>query len=343
MRRGITFDKSHKNEKSKSKSKSKRKRKSINRRKNEKNEKKEKSKRHRQPQNTIFKKMNCSPIGHTRKAGKYTCMSRDSISEVRSLWNKSHPHKTIEAVHGSKGGANEWHSLRKNMSGVCKTEKCWLRQNFMNGRMDTIARDSYAPSAPRSWSKNKNEWLSDEDITKVMHQYEAAYPCFKFIGPSPIDFDANDTENKDSSNKCVWNDLCKFDLDSLIKSGKTKLGIILNTDTHDKNGMHWISMFINIRKGTIFFFDSVGDTAPPEVHALVKRIVAQGAAMQPPRHFIYDENHPVEHQYGETECGIYSLFFIAHMLEDKITQNYMKTHVLRDKYMEKFRHVYFNK
>jgi hypothetical protein len=39
---------------------------------------------------------------------------------------------------------------------------------------------------------------------------------------------------------------------------------------------------------------------------------------------------------------IYSIFFIVHMLEDKMTEHYLKTHILKDEYMEKFRHIYFN-
>jgi len=30
------------------------------------------------------------------------------------------------------------------------------------------------------------------------------------------------------------------------------------------------------------------------------------------------------------------------MLDDKITGHYLKTHILKDEYMEKFRKVYFN-
>ena len=42
------------------------------------------------------------------------------------------------------------------------------------------------------------------------------------------------------------------------------------------------------------------------------------------------------------ECGMYSLYFIIHMLENKISSNYLKTHKLDDKYVEKFRKLYFN-
>jgi len=36
------------------------------------------------------------------------------------------------------------------------------------------------------------------------------------------------------------------------------------------------------------------------------------------------------------------LFFIVHMLEDKITSNYLKTHKLKDNYIEQFRKIYYN-
>ena len=71
-------------------------------------------------------------------------------------------------------------------------------------------------------------------------------------------------------------------------------------------------------------------------------VIEQGKKLTKPIHFKYDENYPVEHQYGNTECGIYSIFFIIHMLKDKITGYYLKTHVLKDKYIEQFRNIYFN-
>jgi Ulp1 family protease len=128
-----------------------------------------------------------------------------------------------------------------------------------------------------------------------------------------------------------------------MKQGKTKIGIIFNTDPHYKPGEHWISLFINIKKGKIFFFDSAGSKVPLQIKQFVKKITYQGKQMNPPIQFTFDQNYPVEHQYKNTECGIYSIFFIVHMLEDKITGEYLKTHILKDEYMEKFRNIYFNK
>ncbi len=170
-----------------------------------------------------------------------------------------------------------------------------------------------------------------------MKQYEKAYKCFDFIGPSPINFDTRKLYGE-----CVWEELCKLDIEKLMKKGKNKIGIIFNTDPDYKPGQHWISMFINLKKKIIFFFDSTGDEAPKEVMVLVKRIQEQGKNMTPPLDIKFDSNQGVEHQYGNTECGIYSIYFIVHMLEDKMTEHYLKTHILKDEYMQKFRKVYFN-
>jgi len=279
-------------------------------------------------------KVNCSPKEKNKKKN-FTCYTEDTLYKLRDLWNARHPDDLIQT-----NDTKEIHNvLSKHLSNVCNKESCWLKQNIDFGKIDDtkIINESFAPLSPKEWKKNPHEWLSSTDIIKVMKQYEKAYKCFEFIGPSPIDFDT-----KKMYGSCVWEELCNFNLAEQIKRGKTKIGIIFNTDPHYRGGEHWISMFINIKKKQIFFFDSVGDKIPNEVKTLVDRIIEQGDKLKNKIHFTFDQNYPVEHQYGNTECGIYSLFFIVHMLEDKITDNYLKTHILKDEYMSKFRKIYFN-
>jgi hypothetical protein len=277
-----------------------------------------------------LKKVRCSPKDKT-EMNDFTCYTDKNLYKLRDLWNARHTDVQIMT-----NDPKEIHNnLTKYMSNVCSKESCWLKQNFMDNKTINELTDSFAPVSPKEWKKNPNEWLSSVDIMKVMKQYENAYKCFDFIGPTPIDFDT-----KMLYGECVWDELCNFSLAEQIKKGKTKIGIIFNTDPHDKPGQHWISMFINIKKKKIFFFDSVGDKAPKEIMVLVNRIIKQGKKIN--MNMKFDQNHPVEHQYGDTECGIYSLFFISHMLEDKFTEHYMKTHILKDDYMHKFRKVYFN-
>ena len=277
-------------------------------------------------------KVNCSPKDK-KEIKNFTCYTDTTLFKLRDKWNIRHPYEKI-----TTNDPKEIHKLLSNyLSDLCNKESCWLKQNHEFGQIDENFKDSFAPESPHEWKKNPNEWLSSIDIIKVMKQYEKAYKCFDFIGPSPIDFD-----KKKLYGQCVWEELCNFNLKQQIKQGKTKIGIIFNTDPHNMPGEHWISMFINIKKGKIFFFDSVGRTAPDEIKEFAERIKTQGEELVPKINFKYDENHPVEHQYGNTECGIYSIFFIVHMLEDKLTEHYLKTHILKDKYMEKFRKIYYN-
>ena len=278
------------------------------------------------------KKVNCSPKSKD-EINDFSCYTDKSLYKLRDLWNARHPDSVIDT-----NSPKEIHSiLSKKLENVCNTESCWLKQKNMFGQLESELSDSFAPESPPEWKKNPNEWLSSEDIMKVMKQYEKAYKCFDFIGPSPIDFDT-----KKLYGECVWDELCNFSLANQIKKGKTKIGIIFNTDPHNKPGKHWISLFINIKKKQIFFFDSTGDDAPPQIKKFIDKIVKQGLELKYKIKFTSDSNVGVEHQYGNTECGIYSLFFIVHMLEDKLTDHYLKTHILKDEYMEKFRHVYFN-
>jgi hypothetical protein len=279
-----------------------------------------------------LKKLNCSPKPKG-EVNNFSCYTNNALYKLRDLWNARHPDAKIL----SSSPKDIHNQLAENLSSTCNKESCWLKQKAEFGKVSSDIVDSFAPESPAEWKKNPNEWLSSIDIMKVMKQYEKAYKCFDFIGPSPIDFD-----KRKLYGECVWDELCNFSLEEQIKKGKTKIGIIFNTDPHNKPGQHWISMFINIKKKHIFFFDSTGDKPLPEITKLVNRIKEQGLNLSPKIVFKYDSNEGVEHQYGNTECGIYSLFFIVHMLEDKMTEHYLKTHILKDEYMQKFRKVYFN-
>lgn len=280
-----------------------------------------------------FIKLSCSPENHNKSLNSFTCYSNEDLHKLRDIWNARHPDRPIQ----TNDTKEIWTTIKSYYNKSCNKESCWIKQMVKNSKLEKELMDSFAPESPEDWKKNPNEWLSSVDIMQVMRQYEKKYKCFDFIGPSPIDYDTHKMHGE-----CVWEELCHFNLAKQIQKGKTKIGIIFNTDPHYKGGSHWISLFINIKKGTIFFFDSAGDKIPKQIMKFVDNMIDQGHALKTRINFTFDENHPIEHQYGNTECGIYSLFFIVHMLEDKITSHYLKTHILKDEYMENFRKVYFN-
>jgi hypothetical protein len=287
-------------------------------------------KKKRIPKNISLKNVNCSPKIDNKK---FTCYSDKNLHNMRDIWNSRHPDRQIN----TNDSFEIWNTLKRYYSKLCNKESCWIRQLAKNTSMKKELLDDFSPESPYEWKQNPNEWLSSVDISEVMKQYERTYKCFEFIGPSPIDFDS-----KKMRGQCVWEELCNFNLNEQIKRGKTKIGIIFNTHPHYKSGEHWISLFINIKKGEIYFFDSAGNQVPSRIQKFVDRIKQQGLKLSKPIVFNFDQNYPTEHQYKNTECGIYSIFFIVHMLEDKITGQYLKSHILKDEYMEKFRKVYFN-
>jgi len=288
--------------------------------------------------NNSFKTLNCAPSKIKGKKGKLpTCYDDTQLKFIRAVWNAKYPNDIISK---SASLSDVWSALKGKFKNKCNDESCWVDQ------LGAKAKDlnkAFAPNAPKEWSTKPNMWLDNINIADVMKQYEFAYKCFDFIGPSPINFDTRTKGNGVNPNDdCIWEELCKFSIKKCLSKGKTKIGIIFNTDPHDKPGQHWISMFVNIKKGKIFFFDSVGTTAPKEVMVLVNRIIKQGKNQKPPINFKFDQNHPVEHQYSDTECGMYSLYFIIQMLEDKITAQYLKTHIITDNLMTEQRKILFN-
>jgi hypothetical protein len=211
----------------------------------------------------------------------------------------------------------------------------------------------------------------------VLHQYELTHPTFKAFGPTPIDFDSRP---KDESGKCVWEELCTFQLSNYLEKGKTKLGMVFNLDKHDEEGSHWVSLFVDLEERFIFYLDSAGNRIPKEIRTLVKRIQTQGMSLSSPlnsysswsmtdkeinsspiakqgadlnlQRFKFYENYPLEHQLGNTECGMYSLYFIITMLTGETEGRtfrtsgekiqFFKKKRVPDKYVSKYRKIYFN-
>lgn len=294
---------------------------------NKKNKKNKMSKKNKEINEENKKKEKCSP---NPNGEKYTCYSSKSLLKMKKLWNKRHSKNKIQSNDPKK----IWSAFKSNLKNVCNRESCWLRAKFMEGNLDSeLINFTFAPSFPESWKKNPNEWLNSMDIESVMKQYERFYKCFEFLGPSPIDFDAHKMYGE-----CVWEELCKFELEEMIKRGKNKIGIIFNTHPHTFPGEHWIALFINIKKKQIIYFDSNGNNVPKEIEKLIEKIKGQGKALNIDFNVF---NNKVKHQKTDSECGMYCLYFIIQMLKDKDIKYFLENNI-DDEEVFKLRNDYFN-
>jgi hypothetical protein len=275
-----------------------------------------------------LKKSQCSP----KKKGDYldfSCYTPEVLFKMKNVWNMKHPDSKIISNDLKK----IWEELGHYMKNTCDKESCWIKDNLFKTEIEKENADNmFSPQAPVSWKKNKNEWLNSLDIINFMKQYEAAYECFEFIGPSPIDYDT-----QKAYGECVWEDLCKFDLKTEINNGKKKIAVIFNLDPHYKSGSHWVALFVNCNLNEIYYFDSYGDRCPTNIRKLARTIQNQSALLGKKYKFFSNKKR---HQYGNSECGIYCLYFVMQLLQDVKFSRFDKK--INDIDMENLRKKYFN-
>jgi len=267
-----------------------------------------------------------------------TCFTIEALRKIADKWNESHPQMRID-YNDSTTGKSLWHSINNVMRAKCTNELCWIKQDFIKD--SPLARElikNFKPLMPKEWVERPTEWLNTIDIRDVMNQYEVKYPNFEFIGPVPMDFDT-----KIGFGQCVINELCNIKLQSLLDKGKHKIGVVFNLDKHTQQGSHWVAMYCNVdttnKTGEISYWDSYGMKPNPEVLILMERLKNQGIELQ--YNFKIKVNN-VRHQYKNSECGVYCIYFLTSLLDGKTFEEIINNIVSDDK-MNSKRKEFFTK
>lgn len=248
----------------------------------------------------------CSPYSKGRAVAPKSCFTKGTILDLKGTYNKYNPDKPIHS-----NNPTEIRSMIQRRLPHCQKESCWVKNVAQSDVKNKLMSLLFAPPQPSEWKKNPSSWLSNFDILGVLKQYEQNFLNFLFIGPSPIDYDYR---KPDQEMRCVCPKLCEFDLQSVFKQGKRKVGVIFNLDKHNQGGSHWVSLFIDLEEKFIFYFDSTSDPIPKEIKRFIEKVRTQGLDMTPKLEFKYYANRQMEHQLQNNECGMYSLFFIITML-----------------------------
>lgn len=282
------------------------------------------------PKNETDKK--CAP-GLTFESG--SCIQIHILVEMAKAYNlnadsdKIKLHQNLEILNPKKYKKYLLNEFNKRMGDKCTTQKCWTEQSFISN-MKKLAREelekyTFRPDGPTG----KFEWLNTININEVMEQYERTNKNFKFLGAVPIDFD--DFERFGIKN---------LDYSKLISEGKDKIGIVFNLDEHDQPGSHWVSLFSDLRKGKVYFFDSYGIRPERRIRALMRRLANFSQTGLGIKDVDVDYNK-TRHQYENSECGVYSINFITRMLKGDSFEEICGKRI-EDKKVNKCRNVYFN-
>jgi len=280
-----------------------------------------------------MKKM-CSPVAERacKKNKKCkTCFNKTSLLKIAQAYNKTADkgnrikttNRTLEQL---------WDDLRNAFSSKCKDDKCWLKQKLKmpSAILNDIDHQTFRPEMPDDMKKNKHEWLSNFDIGKVLYQYADYHPDFIFFGPVPVDCPNG-----------IMCELSKMNPVDIKKDKITKIGIVFNLDKHDQPGSHWVSMFIDMTHPMhyIDYFDSAGDKPHPLIQKFMKSIQKKFDTNKDESALIYNDRR---HQFGKSECGMYSIYYILSRVEGKTPHQLSKKHI-KDAHMNKLRDYYFRR
>lgn len=222
-------------------------------------------------------------------------------------------------------------------------EACWVQQPFASksSQIRKASESVFKPLMPKAWNKNKNMWLSNEDIEKVMSQYDGADPKFMFVGTFPIDFG---DKNASNHGKCIAEEVCRLNLRRERAKGVTRFGFVFNTDPHTKGGQHWIAAYLGIdpkdKNYGVFYYDSVAKPTPPQIEMFLGKIkrMAMDLGVVSNRPFRVTRNDE-RRQFKGTECGVFVMLFLICMRSTPFAR--VCRSMGTDDEVEKFRSVLF--
>ena len=279
-----------------------------------------------------------------------SCYSLESLKKIALAYNT----KLLSANYNDKYISKEkliklsnnrkelLSQLKTRLQDFCDNEMCWKGLDFVKSLKDLeIDKFTFRPEGPKS----SHGWLNTLHINNILEQYMKIYNNYYHLGTVPIDF-----------NKLPILGIKDLDYNELEKQGYNKFSMVINTDEHYKSGQHWIAVFIDTENnntqlggkidrkvGKVYFFDSVG-TIPEdrviEFLASSAKYIMKKYKIKYLKDLDIKHNH-IQHQQGNTECGIYSVNFILRLLKGESYNDIIKRQ-MTDTEVHKCRKVYFN-
>ena len=297
----------------------------------------------------------CAP-GIKFKVG--SCINHNTLKNITNNFNSHNPKDKINLELKKEDMVKELNE-KFNKNYGCKDQLCWINQNFVKRmKNNELEKFTFRPFGPNK----KLDWLSTTNINDVVEQYERKYKHFVFLGAVPYDFQ----ELRELSvGEMNFDELVNGKMnEDFNKNEKTKeFGMVINLDPHDKPGSHWVSLYANFDKNQIYFFDSFAKKPRNKIKKFINKItkymyntkynkqMSVNSVLKNLKDNVKTEEisnlgnfdiryNKVQHQFKNTECGVYSINFIVRLVGgetfDEITHN-----ILKDDFMNKCRNTYF--
>lgn len=270
----------------------------------------------------------CSPSKNLEDS--WTCFDKNDLEVLITAYNKIPNVKKID-IKTEKTDSIEykkelWYTLRNVFSNQCENnESCWLDNKELQESLKKISPEFYNiiynfTLKPRGL-EGKYDWLSTNEIKYVMQQYEKIFPDFKFIDCVPSDY----------------YELHPNLFPTYIFDHYKRSAIVFNLDEAHQKGSHWIAIFFeNLRSSGIFsveYFDSTGSKPNKNLKKFLNHVYFKSSKTE----ILINK---MTHQKGDSECGIYSIFYIIARLYGKTFGDINKKRI-SDTTMNQFRNHLF--
>ena len=262
--------------------------------------------------------MNCAIGKKNCENNKCSCFSLEDVVEFVKLYNKHVSKSTLscEDCIPIKKTHNLFYYLDRLKEKVC-ADQCpdvtFIDKFVESGIMDSKTADQMKEVRFKPLGPLTRHWLSNIDIDNVLEQYQNYHTDFLYIDTTPIDFDPHTIFK-------IYKDSYEKDL------GIRKIATVYNTDPSHKPGKHWIASFVDIKKKTIFFYDSVGSPPPRNVRRLLSNI--NNKLFRKKNKILWND---MNHQKKNSECGVFCLYFITTILDNQVNfQDFCTNPLLTD-------------
>lgn len=187
----------------------------------------------------------------------------------------------------------------------CDSEKCILKKTtHPQSRAELETR--FKVEGP-----NDNKLLSNVNIDSVMKQWMSNFSGFFAYNFNMLDYADHSLDNLgrvlDKPDT-----LATIDFRDLYSKQFRIAACVINSDVYRGPGKHWMVLMADARskdEWSIEFFNCSGNPPAPEwVNWMQKTKMQMESIRDHPRITLAKSN--VRHQYSNTECGVYSLFYI---------------------------------
>ncbi len=291
----------------------------------------------------------CSPLSKLKKKKEKdndlnsTCFSKTDLLEIIKAIKPNAEYANHYKILKEKNKSELISIIKDHFKETCSNERCWV--NYLkDANLSSRLIKMFKPIRPSSWKFNPTTWLNTNDITNVLQQFEDVYPFFNYLGTVPADFEEYTKEGS-----CVAFSLCTFNIKEQ-PSDKTCFALVINLDTHDLPGSHWVSIFINKnpkRKNYgIYYYDSNGIQPSGKIKKFIDRIHAEmqdekgGIGNKRVKQFEKKYNK-IRKQFTNGECGVFAMTHIIHHLERNMTFDEICMSMPTDKIIHGLRYILY--